>query len=285
MSRHTCLVAAAGWLIFTAGESACAQNTPPAETKQTPPQNAPAAPPKKGAPAKKLQPESRLQIVRYLWGEFARAVRPLPTGKNGVRVKVGHPVDEKALRQAAAQGVAGNPGDSVQVTHVEFRDKEIILDINGGGKKRTHWRDRIQISAGGPMPTSRVEQVGGPAGFQGIGATLILDFGWPVPDMTPEELKAHLAGFLDFSKQRSAAVQWVETLAPEFQQAIKDKRAVVGMDREMVIAALGRPERKVREKDEDGVEKEDWIYGHPPAKTVFVTFAGEKVIGVKQYPQ
>ena len=38
------------------------------------------------------------------------------------------------------------------------------------------------------------------------------------------------------------------------------------------------------ERDIDGVETEDWIYGHPPAKTVFVKFTGEKVTSVKQYP-
>lgn len=102
--------------------------------------------------------------------------------------------------------------------------------------------------------------------------------------MSPDELKKLLGGMLDFSKQRSAAVQWAETLPPEMQKAIKEKRAVVGMDREMVVAALGRPERKVRERDEEGNEVEDWIYGQPPQKTVFVRFSGERVTSVKQYP-
>jgi hypothetical protein len=57
------------------------------------------------------------------------------------------------------------------------------------------------------------------------------------------------------------------------------------MDREMVLAALGRPDRKVREKGEDGSETEDWIYGKPPAKTIFVKFDGDKVTKVEQFPQ
>jgi hypothetical protein len=125
----------------------------------------------------------------------------------------------------------------------------------------------------------------GPPGFQALGSTLILDYGRPLPDLTPDELKQHLGVFLDFSKQRSASVSWIESLPPEFQQAIKERRAMVGMDKEMVIAAMGKPERKVRERDPDGLETEDWIYGHPPAKTVFVKFAGEKVISVKQFPR
>ncbi len=103
--------------------------------------------------------------------------------------------------------------------------------------------------------------------------------------MSPDDLKRILADFLDFSKERSAAVHWVDTLPPEFKQAIKDRRAVVGMNQEMVIAAVGRPDHKVRERNELGQETEDWIYGQPPAKTVFVTFIGDRVVRVQQFPQ
>ena len=53
------------------------------------------------------------------------------------------------------------------------------------------------------------------------------------------------------------------------------------MDREQVILALGRPDNKVRETV-DGVELEDWIYGKPPGRIVFVTFEGDKVVRVKE---
>ena len=89
--------------------------------------------------------------------------------------------------------------------------------------------------------------------------------------------------FLSFSKEQSAAVNWVDTLPPQFKDAIRDQKAVVGMDHEMVLAALGRPDHKVRERDPDGTETEDWIYGNPPARTVFVTFTGDKVVRVKEY--
>jgi hypothetical protein len=55
------------------------------------------------------------------------------------------------------------------------------------------------------------------------------------------------------------------------------------MDQEMVIASMGRAEKKVRERGPDGNETEDWIYGSPPAKTVFVTFEGDTVINVKEF--
>jgi hypothetical protein len=117
------------------------------------------------------------------------------------------------------------------------------------------------------------------------GATLYLDFDKPLPDMTAEELEQFLSGVLDFSKRHSAAVQWVESLPPEIQKAIQDKQPVVGMDHDMVLAAMGRPDRKVREKSSDGNEIEDWIYGTPPAQTIFVSFEGDKVTEVYHCPQ
>lgn len=254
------------------------------------PQNAPASKASekdKKSKAENLQPLSRLEIIRNVSGEFARVKKALPGGKNGFRFTPGKPLDESELRRMINKGgSAANPGDTVQITRIEFKGKEIVIDINGGGRGRTRLRDRIQISAGsGNKPDVSLNRGANPAGYQGNGSTLILDFGKSLPDMSPEEVKDFLSPMLDFSKQRSATVNWVETLPVEFQQAIKDRKAVVGMDREMVTAALGRPERKVRERDPDGLELEDWIYGEPPSKTVFVTFAGEKVIRVKEFPR
>ena len=70
-------------------------------------------------------------------------------------------------------------------------------------------------------------------------------------------------------------------LPPEIKQAVKENRAIEGMDRDQVIMALGKPRTKVRETKE-GIEREDWIYGLPPGKVTFVTFADGKVIRVKE---
>jgi hypothetical protein len=53
----------------------------------------------------------------------------------------------------------------------------------------------------------------------------------------------------------------------------------------MVVAAVGKPDHKVRERDPDGNDIEDWIYGQPPSKTVFVRFTGDKVTSIKQFPK
>jgi hypothetical protein len=231
-----------------------------------------------------LQPESRLALVRFVDGEFVDVVQPLPAGKKGIHLKAGVPFDEKQLRTAlGSSGSAINPGDKAQITDMEFKDREIIVDVNGGGRGKKRLRDRIHLEIGG-VPSMAVTQPDAPVQTD-AGATIFLDFDNPLPEMTPDELKQDLSALLDFSSQHSAAFHWIDTLPPDIQKAIQDKRAAVGMDREMVVAAIGRPDHKVREKGPDGNETEDWIYGQPPGKTVFVKFEGDKVTQVEQFPR
>lgn len=227
----------------------------------------------------KAQTESRLAIIRYVDGEYAHVVQPLPADKSGFRYTVGQSIDPKQLHTALMHGSAANPGDQVQITNIEFRDKEIVVSINGGTKRHFDLRQHLQITG---VPVSSITPVGAPPPSR-IGAELVLAFGKRVPDLSPDELKHDLSPFLDFAGQHSAAVNWIDTLPPEFQQAIKNRTAIVGMNHDMVLAALGRPDRKVREYDDDGHQTEDWIYGSPPAKTVLVTFLGDKVTRVQAY--
>jgi hypothetical protein len=101
--------------------------------------------------------------------------------------------------------------------------------------------------------------------------------------MSADDLMTDLQVFLDFTKEHSGAVNWLDTLPPQFKEAIQDHQALEGMNHDMVLAALGRPGHKVRERDPDGSETEDWIYGSPPARTTFVTFIGDKVVRVKEF--
>jgi hypothetical protein len=239
-----------------------------------------------------LQETSKLELIRYVSGEFAKATRALPAGKEGFIHHVGKPLSEELLQRAVAtHGAAVNVGDNAQITKLEFHEHSILVDVNGGGRGKRRWRDHIQIGMGGTIPTARTttttpEQENGPPGMQpGMGSSILLEFGKAVPDLTPDELKRILTPFLDFAKQRSASVNWVDTLPPEMKRAIQERRPSVGMDREEVVAAIGKPEHKVRERDSEGNEIEDWIYGQPPSKTVFVRFMGDRVTSIKQYPQ
>jgi len=237
-----------------------------------------------------LQEDSKLELIRYVSGEFARAIRSLPAGKQGFQQNAGQPLNEQSLDSAVAtHGAAIHLGDQVQITRLEFHDRTIVVDLNGGGRGKHRFLDHLQIGMGGgmPLPQSTVTPENqGPPGLQpGAGSTIFLEFSKSVPDLTPDDLKHLLSPFLNFAKERSAAVQWYDTLPPAMKKAIQDRRPTVGMDREMVVAAIGKPEHKVREWDAEGNEIEDWIYGTPPDKTVFVRFKGDHVTAIEQFPK
>lgn len=223
---------------------------------------------------------TQLMLVRYVDGEFAKAVRAIPAGRKGFKIEGNKPVDPQDLSDALRlNGTVANPGDTVQVTRLDFDVHSIRVEINGGGRKHFNWRQHLQFGVGNlgsPPPDYTQPQ-------QPTGGVLVVDFGHQdVPNLSADQLKSDLSLFLDFSKH-SAAQNWVDTLPPKFQQGIKDHQAVVGMDHDMVIAALGLPDKKIRQWDPDGRETEDWIYGLPPSPSTFVTFQGENVIRVQHY--
>ena len=72
----------------------------------------------------------------------------------------------------------------------------------------------------------------------------------------------------------------MDKLPEPLKKAIKEQRAVPGMDKDQVMLALGKPRNKSRETTSDGDEIEDWIYGDPPGKMTFVKFSEGKVVTV-----
>lgn len=239
-----------------------------------------------------LTETSKLALIRYVSGEFAKARKPIPGGKEGFVIYTDKPLNLDYLnRTIAMHGAAINTGDPTQITKLEFKEHTIIVDINGGGRPKHNWLEHIQVGMGGPTSapqssTTETPDNPGPPGIQtGAGGTIYLQFPKNLPDLSPDDLKKLLSPFLDFGGVHSAAVQWIDTLPPEMKKAITDRRPALGMDRDEVVAALGKPDHKVRERDAEGYDTEDWIYGHPPDKTVFVHFRGDKVSSIKQYPQ
>ena len=75
----------------------------------------------------------------------------------------------------------------------------------------------------------------------------------------------------------TTAEAYEKTLPPKVQEAIKDHQVLVGMDKEMVVYAKGRPPQKIRDKDAQGNDYEEWIYGTPPEEVDFVRFQGSEV--------
>ena len=113
------------------------------------------------------------------------------------------------------------------------------------------------------------------------GTSIAVLFHKPLEPIKASEIKKMLAPVLDFEKH-SATEVYTETLPPEVQKAIKDKRVTEGMNHDQVILAMGRPQHKSRETDKEGLEVEDWVFGAAPGKITFVTFNGDKVIRVKE---
>ena len=240
-----------------------------------------------------LSTANRMEIIRMLAYEFAEIKIPLPRSKKDKEAveltHTGQLNEDKLRKLLAKRGVAIETGAIVQLTELKFKKDHILIQVNGGGPRGRKWYDGISATVGGGggggaviQPGSRQKQApSGASWVPGSGSWIRLNFDGRIPDVTAAEIKQMLAIVLDFSRE-SASVPWIETIPEEFRQAITEKRAMVGMDREMVLAALDRPERKVREIHQDGQEYEDWIYGIPPFLT-FVTFLGDEVVEVREF--
>jgi hypothetical protein len=228
------------------------------------------------ANAEKLTFEERVKIVRGLTAEYATVKAFLPRSKKPLPYEASGAYDKKQWEEAGKEyGPAARVGDLVQITKVGLEDDKILLEINGGMKGGRKWYERIEVGMGGRTSPVSTGQTTAPSG-----TNIAILFNRPLKPMEPADIKKMLAPIFDFEK-RSATELYAETLPPEVQQAIKEKRAREGMDREQVTLALGRPENKVRET-KDGMDLEDWVYGKPPGKITFVTFHNNKVIKVKE---
>jgi len=124
------------------------------------------------------------------------------------------------------------------------------------------------------MPVGSNDQNANPRGTY-----VDLVFDHYVPDLTPQKFKDLLRPVLDFDA-KSAAEAYLDTVPPKVKEAIQNHQVLVGMNREMLIYAKGRPPRKIREKDGE-IEYEEWIYGEPPQDVDFVRMVGDEVVRVE----
>ena len=224
----------------------------------------------------KLNFDQRVEIVRGLMAEFATVKTFLPRSKKPLPFESTGKYDKQKWDEIGREfGPAARVGDLVQITKVTLEDEKILFEINGGMKGKRKWYENVEVGMG-----QRTTPIGGQATNAPGGTYIALEFGKPVPGLLAADIKKMLAPILDFEKH-SATEQAIESLPPEVQKAVKENRAIEGMDRDQVIMALGKPRTKSRETKE-GMELEDWIYVNPPGKLVFVTFNGNKVLKVKE---
>ena len=267
-------------LVSTSATSQVQPQVQPASVKASPP----AVPAEKKSepvviPDRKLTPEDRVSVIRGMTAELGFARKSFPFGKTGLTLnaKSGQVSPDDAHLQGiiAGYGPSIKVGDRARITDIHFKDKSIIFELNGGPVKKKKWYEHIQISG-----SSGTIQPGQPEDNTNLrGSFVELAFDKFVPDLTTEQLKQLLDPVVNFHS-KSATEAYLETIPPAAKAAIVDHRVLVGMDREMVVNAKGRPPQKIREKDGDS-EYEEWIYGVPPQDVEFVRFVGDEVIQVK----
>ncbi len=223
----------------------------------------------------KLSSESRVTLIRGLQSEHAFLKVSLPMGRKGIKIKDGviSPAPMRLAQIVAREGAAAKAGQRVQITNFKLEGDQIVFEIDGGPRKGPKWYQRIEVSGmGGATPVSQQD----PKTVNAKGSVVTLQFKGYIPEMTVDEVKKLLTPVFDFTPM-SQAEAYQSTLPKIVQDAIKNHKVLVGMDREMVIYAVGRPGKKYRDKDESGNDYEEWIYGTPPSEVQFVRFLGNEV--------
>jgi hypothetical protein len=226
--------------------------------------------------ADKLSFDERMEIERGLNAEFATMKVILPRAKKPLVIHSDGQYDAKGWQKALdEQGPSARQGDQVQITRVEIESNRIMLEINGGTRSG-HWYDHVQVGMGGSSTPVSTNQNG-----QANGSHVALVFPGAVPSLKAADIRQMLSPVFDFEKH-SASQQYVESLPEPVKKAIKEQKAIEGMDHDQVLLAMGKPRSKTRETNQDGDAIEDWIYGDPPGKMTFVKFNEGKVVKVQE---
>lgn len=230
-------------------------------------------------PPARISNKTRQEIIHAFNAELVYIRTSFPMGKTGLKLKNGAvtPSGPELQRLMALWGPAAKPGDRARISDIVIKEDHIRFEINGGPIKKRKWYQGIALS-GSSGTIAPSDPSANPRG-----SFVDLYFDKYVPEVTGPKLKELLRPVFDFDA-KSAVESYLETVSPKVKDAIKNHHVLVGMSRDMVIYAKGRPPRKVREHApgvEGEVEYEEWIYGTPPADVDFVRFIGDEVVRVE----
>lgn len=223
-------------------------------------------------PTDPIGERGRRDLIRTLVAEQGFAHRALPLGGLTLRANGNlTPGGEKYRKMIFEKGQSAAVGDRVMITALVVRSDRIILDLNGGPYEKHRFLSHIEFNGNSVVrPTERPN-----------GARITLLFEREVPDVSGPEVKSLLEPVIDFGVKTSEQA-YADTLPQPLRDAIAAHDVLVGMDRRMVLASLGAPESKMRERDQsNGVRYEEWIYGHVPETVRFVRFQGDRVAKVE----
>jgi hypothetical protein len=222
----------------------------------------------------RLTERTRQQLIRTFQADEAFAVRPLPLGTKGVVLHANGPLNPSGTAYAEElqkYGISVKPGDRVVITKFEVKPDRIVFEFNDGPEKHHHILQHIEVGGmGGMAPMAQDD------GHVPIGSRMTLLFTKFVPEMSASEVRKLIIPMIDFSL-KTPVEAFADTLPPKLKGAVLNHEVLVGMNREMVLKAVGQPDQKVREMDGQ-MPFEEWIYGQPPHEVQFVRFNGNRVI-------
>lgn len=222
-------------------------------------------------PSAPITERGRLELVRNLEAEQGFAHRPLPLGDGLVLMANGNltPGGDAYKEMLYKKGESAQPGDRVAITTVTVKADRIVLDLNGGPYLKHRFLRHMEINDSPLVPDD---------GAQVTGCRVTLVFEGGIPDISAPEVKALLDPIIDFGVKTSAEA-YADSLPQFLKDAIARHDVLVGMNRRMVLAAMGAPQSKLRELIEGSTDKhyEEWIYGQPPQTVRFVRFEGDRV--------
>ncbi|QMV17475.1 DUF2845 domain-containing protein [Granulicella sp. 5B5] len=220
-----------------------------------------------------LDERGRQDLIRNLEAEQGFAHRELPLGAGLTLIANGNmsPSKEAYKQMLYEKGISAGLGDRMVISALHFKPDSIVIDFNGGPYAKHRFLSHVYLNdtplaIEGPIAT-------------GCRVTLVFEGG--VPQISAAEVKALLQPLVDF-KARSAVEAYTDTLTPQVRSAVEQHEVLVGMDRRMVLAALGPPLTKHREhvdpNDDASAVYEEWIYGQMPQPIQFVRFRGGRVV-------
>jgi hypothetical protein len=223
---------------------------------------------------KPITERTKQQLIRTFQADEAFAVRPLPLGTKGILLHANgqlSPSGSGYAEELEKYGVSSKPGDRVVITKFEVRPDRILFEFNDGPEKHHHIMQHIEVGGmGGMAPLAQDD------GHVPVGSRMMLVFDKFVPEMTAAQVRSLIVPMIDFSL-KTPAEAFADTLPPKLKGAVLNHEVLVGMNREMVLKAVGQPDQKVREMDGQ-TPFEEWIYGQPPHQVQFVRFNGNRVI-------
>lgn len=213
----------------------------------------------------------RRDLIRNLEAEQGFAHRALPLSEDLVLVANGNltPNGDAYKQMLYKKGLSAQPGDRIVITTVSVKDDRIILDLNGGPYLKHRFLRHVELNDIPLVPDD---------GARVTGCRITLLFEGGLPNISAPEVKALLDPLLDFGVKTTAEA-YADSLPPFIKSAVEHHDVLVGMNRKMVLAAMGEPQSKIRELVSGSTTRhyEEWIYGQMPQTVRFVRFEGDRV--------